>query len=69
MWRVRNEATGKEQVWYEAELIKRLKFECMKVLDIYWTKRYKPDDEKYIQGGASLAKIVLEHIKSYEEER
>ena len=55
--------------WYEAELIEKLKVECMKVLDIYWIKKYKPDDEKYIQGCASLAKIVLEHLKSYEAEK
>lgn len=25
MWRVRNESTGKEQVWYEAETIDKIK--------------------------------------------
>ena len=28
MWRVRNESTGKEQVWYEAQLIENIKTLC-----------------------------------------
>ena len=33
MWRVRNESTGKEQVWYSKKLIERIKDECVKAQD------------------------------------
>ena len=54
MWRVRNESTGKEQVWYEAELIDRIKDECIICDDCFQT--------------CTIADRILDLIEQYEKE-
>lgn len=54
MWRVRNESTGKEQVWYEGELIEEIKDRIEQHLD---AKRI------------CYAQEILDLIASYEGER
>lgn len=68
MWRVRNESTGKEVLYYEAKLIDALKAECYKPLTIYWNKNYQTDSERFIIGASSLAINVLKIIEQYEKE-
>ena len=66
MWRVRNESTGKEQVWYEGELIEQIKTICEKGIQ---------DDISGLQdicvacvhGKANMALTILEMIQENEK--
>ena len=55
MWRVRNESTGKEVLYYEAELIDAIKAECSDKL----TQSYDITD---------VTKRILNLINRYEKE-
>ena len=56
MWRVRNEATGKEQVWYEGELIEEIKKQCNYFKRIF-------NDEK---GAVYITQFILDLINEKE---
>ena len=60
MWRVRNESTGKEVLYYEAELIEKIRKECQK-----WNYAtiFSVDYGKYL-----LAQEILDLIEQYEKE-
>lgn len=63
MWRVRNESTGKEVLYYEAEVIEKITARCKNKVDLF--KREKSD---YNFGVAIMANNILDIIERYEKE-
>ena len=55
MWRVRNESTGKEVLYYEAELIEYLVLECNKLKNTF----------DYDKGAVYVAQRVLDIIEDF----
>ena len=67
MWRVRNESTGKEQVWYEGELIERIVRECQEAIDIYEKEQFYEDDCDIFEGEAIMANTIMQLIQENEK--
>jgi hypothetical protein len=59
MWKLKNKVTGKEETWYEAELIEKIKHIC-KTTETF---EYKND---FILGMHAMAKDVLDIIQEAE---
>jgi hypothetical protein len=64
MWRVNK--IGKEQVWYEAELIEKIKAECQEAIDAYDKEQFYEDDCDKFMGESFMAQRILELIKEKE---
>ena len=58
MW-IKKDITGKEQVWYEAELIEKIVKRCTTLKSIL----------NYDKGAVYVAQEILDLIQSYEGER
>ena len=59
MWRVRNESTGKEVLYYEAGLIDKITKRCNMLKGIF----------NYDKSAVFVAQEILDLIEQYEKER
>lgn len=64
MWRVNK--IGKEQVWYEAELIEKIKAECQEAIDTYDKEQFYEDDCDIFEGEAIMANRIMQLIQEWE---
>lgn len=64
MWRVNK--IGKEQVWYEGELIDKIKKECQEVIDTYDKEQFYEDDCDKFMGESFMAQRILDLIQESE---
>ena len=79
MWRVRNESTGKEQVWYEAELVDKIRANCKETSKFYSDcivknrenngQLYDEEQMTWFMGRLHHADEILRIIEQYEKER
>ena len=57
--------TGKD-VWYEEELIEKLKAECQEAIDTYDKEQFYEDDCDIFEGEAIMANRIMQLIKENE---
>ena len=60
--------TGKE-VFYEAEMIERLKAECQEAMETYDKEQFYEDDCDIFEGEAIMANRIMTIIQNYAGER
>ena len=63
MWRVNR--IGMEQVWYESELIKKIREECSEAVRTYEQEEFYEDDCDRFMGESCIAQRVLEIIEDF----
>lgn len=65
MWVVNK--IGKEQVWYEAELIEKIKAECEEAINTYDREEFYEDDCDKFLGESFMAEKILDLIQEFEQ--
>lgn len=65
MWITKN-YKGQEQVWYESELIEKIKAECQEAIDTYDREQFYEDDCDIFEGEAIMANRIITMLREWE---